>query len=119
MDKTTASSSRSKRKSIAHQPSSASSKDNATTDVAAFQRAESLQNNKKKSRGKSIGPGGLEALRETTGNAIKVLLLLLPREECADNITGRLNPPNSFNPEAHDSTDATKSHPLFRRVATT
>lgn len=71
MDKPTSAASRTKRKSIAHQPTS-SGKDNATTDIAALQRAEITQAGKKKSRGKSIGPGGLEALKEITGNASKV-----------------------------------------------
>jgi kinetochore protein Spc7/SPC105 len=72
MDTTLPKTSLAKRKSIAHQPSSAStSKDNATTDVAALQRAEIAQA-KKKARGKSLGPGGLEALKETSGNATKV-----------------------------------------------
>lgn len=64
------------RQSIAHIPSSKASafKDNATTDIAALQaeHGKSLAAAKKKSRGKSIGPGGLEALTETSANAIKV-----------------------------------------------
>ncbi len=47
---------------------------NATTDIAALQRAQDGQTKtKKKSRGRSIGPGGLEALTESSGNAMKVL----------------------------------------------
>ena len=72
MDQNTAAALRSKRKSIAHQPTGGGT-DNATTDVAALQRADKIQAIKKKSRGKSIGPGGLEALKETSGNATKVL----------------------------------------------
>ncbi|KPI39629.1 Kinetochore protein spc7 [Cyphellophora attinorum] len=74
MDNSTAATSRSKRKSIAHIPSgTAVGKDNATTDIAALQRAESARSVlKKKSRGKSLGPGGLEALKETSGNATKI-----------------------------------------------
>jgi hypothetical protein len=45
---------------------------NVTTDIAALQRSRDAQLAKKKSRGKSIGPGGLEALTETSGNALKV-----------------------------------------------
>ncbi|KEF63247.1 uncharacterized protein A1O9_01224 [Exophiala aquamarina CBS 119918] len=63
------------RQSIAHIPSSKSPafKDNATTDIAALQ-AEHGKNlaAKKKSRGKSIGPGGLEALTETSANSVKI-----------------------------------------------
>jgi len=63
------------RQSIAHIPSAKSSafKDNATTDIAALQAEHSKnQAAKKKSRGKSLGPGGLDALTETSGNAAKV-----------------------------------------------
>ena len=63
------------RQSIAHVPSGNAARidrDNATADVATLQRAQDVQAAKKKSRGKSIGPGGLEALRETSGNPIKV-----------------------------------------------
>jgi kinetochore protein Spc7/SPC105 len=63
------------RQSIAHVPSArtAAHKDNATTDIAALQAEHSqAQAARKKSRGKSIGPGGLEALNETTGNIAKV-----------------------------------------------
>ena len=57
------------RQSLAHVPA------NATTDIAALQRAQDGQAAaKKKSRGKSLGPGGLEALTETSGNAMRVLL---------------------------------------------
>lgn len=75
MDATLPKSSRPKRKSIAHQPSSATNSkalDNATADIAALQRASNPPAAKKKLRGKSLGPGGLEALKESTGNAIKV-----------------------------------------------
>ncbi|KIX93784.1 uncharacterized protein Z520_10409 [Fonsecaea multimorphosa CBS 102226] len=60
------------RQSIAHMPSAKppSSRDNATTDIAALQaRHTNAKAAKKKSRGKSLGPGGLEALKESTGNA--------------------------------------------------
>ncbi|KAG9789926.1 hypothetical protein ABEF93_006726 [Exophiala dermatitidis] len=62
------------RQSIAHLPSAKASsfKDNVTTDVAALQAQHSAaQMGKKKSRGKSLGPGGLEALKESDGNSIK------------------------------------------------
>jgi hypothetical protein len=52
-------------------------KDNVTTDIAALQaQSNASQAAKKKSRGKSLGPGGLEALTETTGNLVKVFHLL-------------------------------------------
>jgi kinetochore protein Spc7/SPC105 len=60
------------RQSLAHIPSNGRTTENATADVAALQRAQDIQTTKKKSRGKSLGPGGLEALTETSGNALKV-----------------------------------------------
>ncbi|KAI1621651.1 hypothetical protein EDD37DRAFT_638712 [Exophiala viscosa] len=62
------------RQSIAHFPSSRNSalKDNVTTDIAALQAQHNVSPARgKRSRGKSIGPGGLEALIESTGNIIK------------------------------------------------
>lgn len=56
------------RQSLAHLPSKA----NMTTDIAALKRAEEAKNKLKRSRGKSLGPGGLEALTETNANAFKV-----------------------------------------------
>ena len=46
-------------------------KDNNTADVGLIQR-QGAALSMKKSRGKSLGPGGLEALKEASGNAIKV-----------------------------------------------
>jgi len=66
------------RQSIAHLPTSngtATDKENATTDVSALQkRADEVaaQPLKRKVRGKSLGPGGLEALKESNGNTSKV-----------------------------------------------
>ncbi|ETI29212.1 hypothetical protein G647_01665 [Cladophialophora carrionii CBS 160.54] len=62
------------RQSIALMPSTrgSASRDNATTDIAALkaQDAEAIVA-KRKQRGKSLGPGGLEALRESSGNSTK------------------------------------------------
>ncbi|KAL8883778.1 MAG: hypothetical protein Q9215_008023, partial [Flavoplaca cf. flavocitrina] len=55
------------RKSIAHMPSpDAVNKENSTVDSTTL--AEAPKASLKKSRSKSIGPGGLDALKETTGN---------------------------------------------------
>ena len=66
------------RKSIAHMPSAdvARSEENATVDsgmIASF----SAQGKQvaKKNRSKSIGPGGLDALKEGSGNKQEVGLL--------------------------------------------
>jgi len=65
------------RQSIAHIPSAHApelNNENVTADVSSIQRSRSFarQVEKKKSRSKSLGPGGLEALKEGTGNAAKV-----------------------------------------------
>ncbi len=62
------------RQSIAHVPSRATAlKDNVTTDIAALHaQHNATQVSKKRSRGKSLGPGGLEALTESNGNTTKV-----------------------------------------------
>lgn len=65
------------RQSIAHMPSSRLNgidKQNATIDISAARKAQEINSQllKKRTRGKSLGPGGLEALAETDGNIIKV-----------------------------------------------
>jgi kinetochore protein Spc7/SPC105 len=65
------------RKSLAHQPSADMvDKENMTADIGALgvahKRATIGERSLKKSRSKSIGPGGLDALRDTTGNKRKV-----------------------------------------------
>ena len=77
MDESTVKPSRPKsRQSIAHMPSihAPNDKENITADVSSMQRSKSSapQVEKKKSRSKSLGPGGLEALKESAGNALKV-----------------------------------------------
>ena len=67
------------RQSIATVPSADrlnNDKENGTVDISALHRkAEaSAQSHKKKSRSKSLGPGGLEALTENAGNVVKVSL---------------------------------------------
>lgn len=63
------------RKSIAHPPS-ADNKENMTEDVGVLagggKSAFTAGGRPKKSRSKSIGPGGLDALTDTAGNRRKV-----------------------------------------------
>lgn len=65
------------RQSIAHMPSadfsSQHDKENATTDLSALKN-QGLPKKRtiKKLRSKSIGPGGLDALQDTSGNSRKV-----------------------------------------------
>jgi kinetochore protein Spc7/SPC105 len=59
------------RKSLAHIPSSQElDQENMTADLGALAGANKAAS--KKSRSKSIGPGGLDALKDTTGNRRKV-----------------------------------------------
>jgi kinetochore protein Spc7/SPC105 len=65
------------RKSMAHIPSpDTMDKENITADIGALgvgQKRTALgERPSKKSRSKSIGPGGLDALKDTTGNRRKV-----------------------------------------------
>ena len=64
------------RQSLAHIPptSAPNEKENVTVDVSSTQRGHTAaaQVEKKKSRSRSLGPGGLEALKESAGNAVKV-----------------------------------------------
>lgn len=63
------------RKSLAHIPSSMVDQENMTTDIGSLSGAKKLlptEKTFKKSRSKSIGPGGLDALKDTTGNRRKV-----------------------------------------------
>jgi kinetochore protein Spc7/SPC105 len=66
------------RKSLAHVPSSqAMDQENMTADLGALasgKRAIPIEKLAKKSRSKSIGPGGLDALKDTSGNRRKVWL---------------------------------------------
>ncbi|KAL2060660.1 hypothetical protein VTL71DRAFT_9301 [Oculimacula yallundae] len=63
------------RKSLAHVPSQSMDQENMTADIGALagKRAIPIERPTKKSRSKSIGPGGLDALKDTTGNRRKSL----------------------------------------------
>ena len=59
------------RKTLAHIPSSQEmDQENMTVDIGALVGAKKAAS--KKLRSKSIGPGGLDALKDTTGNRRKV-----------------------------------------------
>jgi kinetochore protein Spc7/SPC105 len=64
------------RKSLGHIPSSQEvDQENRTADIGALasgKRAVPIEKPSKKSRSKSIGPGGLDALKDATGNRRKV-----------------------------------------------
>lgn len=68
------------RRSIAHVPRSKLAagldKENTTTDISASQPvtgSAKLPGKDKKSRSKSLGPGGLDALQDSNGNRRKVV----------------------------------------------
>lgn len=62
------------RKSLGHVPSSVMDKENMTADLGALEgrKRDPIEKPSKKSRSKSIGPGGLDALKDSTGNRRKV-----------------------------------------------
>lgn len=64
------------RKSLGHIPSTSEmDQENATTDLgalAAGKRGGPIEKPSKKSRSKSIGPGGLDALKDSSGNRRQV-----------------------------------------------
>lgn len=59
------------RQSIAHVPA----RSNTTTDITALKRANEAQVKSKRSRGKSLGPGGLEAMTDSNINVLKVSIV--------------------------------------------
>ena len=122
------------RQSIAHLPSAKASsfKDNVTTDVAALQAQHSAAQMGKKSRGKSLGPGGLEALKESDGNSIKVIatnvakspmLLTLPRPQLLSRSSQFSNPrylsrrPKQFLPSTNCESEAQERADLQAKMA--
>lgn len=61
------------RKSLGHVGTSVRDQENMTADVGALgKRSLPMDRPSKKPRSKSIGPGGLDALKDTTGNRRKV-----------------------------------------------
>lgn len=77
MDATLPATRRSRKSTTGLSPRKAMDKENATVDVA-----NTLAASRKKSRSKSIGPGGLDALKAGTGNRrvvsiISTMLILL------------------------------------------
>lgn len=111
------------RQSIAHMPTSEQfDKENMTADVSSMQRKKSATvAEKKKSRSKSLGPGGLDALNEESGNSRKV------RGLDATNIglwlicamSDVFNSANQIYIEADDPSDAAQSNSNIRRLAQT
>lgn len=78
------------RQSLAHVPSKA----NTTTDIAALKRDNEAKEKSKRTRGKSLGQGGLEALTETSANALKIPPVIQPRSILKPTIP--LTPPKAI-----------------------
>lgn len=113
------------RRSIAHVPrsrlTSGGDKENATTDIGAGRPPSGQQvtaGKDKKSRSKSLGPGGLDALQASNGNRRKVISSLNPAIQCclreADDThlcivfcSGTFK----VNPQANSSRFASTKHP--------
>ncbi|KAL8714593.1 MAG: hypothetical protein Q9220_001541 [cf. Caloplaca sp. 1 TL-2023] len=86
------------RKSIAHMPSlEGMSKENVTLDSAGL--AQAVKAIGKKSRSKSLGPGGLEALREGTGNRREAAETALVKSILKPSIS--LSPPKQIPPRSN------------------
>jgi hypothetical protein len=70
------------RRSIANVPTSEAGiqQENMTADLSALQdtKRAATQTERKKSRSKSLGPGGLDALKDEIGNRRKVMVVYLP-----------------------------------------
>jgi len=102
------------RQSLAH----VSSKVNMTTDIAALTRAEEAKNKVQRARGKSLGPGGLEALTETNANAFKVRRIRQNAlGSCLLTTTDPSYVPAEIDIETSGTTDTTKGDTLVRRIA--
>ena len=107
------------RKSIAHMPSSdlGGNKENATLDAAALTSLTAKgKQAAKKSRSKSVGPGGLDALKESTGNKGGVCQSLnLTRPFHADCLEACACS-DEVNSEANDISIALETYPQSRKV---
>jgi kinetochore protein Spc7/SPC105 len=82
------------RKSLAHPPLNTIDKENMTADIGALGGAQKRgalgERPAKKSRSKSIGPGGLDALKDGTGNRRQVRLLLQTSDNSMLMLTSQL-----------------------------
>lgn len=105
------------RKSIAHMPSPDTvNKENTTVDSATLVEASKASH--KKSRSKSIGPGGLDALKETTGNRRDVGNRALVTKEDSDFLlSGNCSTVCEINLEAHNRTLAPEADPTSSKCA--
>ena len=100
------------RKSIAHLPPAdlVGDKENATIDSGALSSLTGqLKERVRKSRSKSIGPGGLDALKEGAGNkTVRVQHHQLRRLGKANK--NAATPPSEVDLEAHNVSIATKEY---------
>jgi hypothetical protein len=109
------------RKSLAHIPSAKNlEQENMTADLGALasgKRAVPIEKPSKKSRSKSIGPGGLDALKDTSGNSRKVWFYLsVSNQVFANNFQVFGCSPSSsskIDPEANNATTSRDSGACF------
>jgi hypothetical protein len=89
-------------------------KENATADLSSMRKrkfAASDNEEKKKSRSKSLGPGGLEALKESAGNTAKVAgSYATPLMTTADVATGVFSDTDQIHSQAYRASNTTQSH---------
>lgn len=102
------------RKSISHLPSTDSmDKENMTTDLGGLgvtKRTGLGERPSKKSRSKSIGPGGLDALKDGTGNRRKVELHIYQVKACFANlILVYYRTCSKINPQTYDASSSRNS----------
>ena len=107
------------RKSIAHMPSPDTvHKENTTVDSTTL--ADAPKASLKKSRSKSIGPGGLDALKEITGNRREVGdLLLQTKQDPNPTLSGTTSNLCEIHFEAHNCPITPQADPTSLKCATT
>jgi hypothetical protein len=90
-------------------------KENATADLSSMRKrklaASDTEEKKKRSRSKSLGPGGLEALKESAGNTAKVASSY-PGSiiTIADEMTGISSDADQVHSQAYCASDPPQSH---------
>ena len=100
------------RKSLAHVPSTDVSGDNenSTVDSAALSNLTTqIKEISKKSRSKSLGPGGLNALKESTGNKQEVWIPEPKLDQCSIIVACSTTTLQIYS-EAHDTVVSSEDH---------
>lgn len=101
------------RKSIAHFPSSEMNADSENTDPLSLPQGPSVKSKSaaKKTRSKSLGPGGLDALQETSGNRRRVSMIFRKTQATLlTRVVFRCPCCPQIDPEAYDTAIAVTRH---------